>query len=60
MTLFLVLCGVLVVLFWFQATSRIVMVTLVAWGLLAASTSIGRALLGPLHSLSGAMDGWLK
>ncbi|MCP2337886.1 hypothetical protein [Actinomadura rupiterrae] len=60
MTLFLILCGVLVMLFYFQTTSRIIMLSLISWGLLAANTSIGRALLGPLHSLSNAMDGWLR
>lgn len=60
MTLLAILTGVLFMVGYSRLVSTFMLVTLPAWGLLAAGTPIGQKLLPLLNGLSNALDGWLR
>jgi hypothetical protein len=60
MTLLALLTGVLIMVYYNRLVQTIFLISLPAWGLLAASTPIGQKLLPALHQVSNWLDGWLK
>ncbi|MQY07252.1 hypothetical protein [Actinomadura macrotermitis] len=60
MTLLALLTGVLFMVYYSRLVQMFFLITLPAWGLLAASTPLGSKILPVLHQLSGALDGWLR
>ncbi|MGK5558435.1 hypothetical protein ACSNOI_43220 [Actinomadura kijaniata] len=60
MTLLALLTGVLFMVYYSRLVQIFFLITLPAWGLLAAGTPVGSKLLPMLHALSRYLDGWLR